>query len=331
MKNVTVLGAGSWGSALAMMAGRRNAAVTLWGRDAAQVAEINRTRTNEKYLPGVQLGESVTAATNWKSLPVADLIIFALPSQVMRAMAMEAAHVQISPSTVLLSCTKGIEKSTGCRMSEILQQCFPGNPVAVLSGPNHAEEIGQKLAAAAVVGCEDEAVTQRLQDFFTLPWFRTYRSRDVKGIEWGGATKNVFAIAAGLSEGLGLGDNARAALLTRGLAEMIRLGAAEGGNPATFQGLSGVGDLIATCFSHHSRNNRVGRMLGAGKTLEEIHTSMHMVAEGVPNTESIYLNSRRHGIRTPIIDQIYSILYQGKPPKEALTELLSRGPRAENE
>jgi glycerol-3-phosphate dehydrogenase (NAD(P)+) len=243
----------------------------------------------------------------------------------------QVKHAGIATGAILLSCTKGIEKDTGLRMTEILHQVLPEHPVAVLSGPNHAEEVAQKLAAAAVIGCEDEAVALQLQDFFTLPWFRTYRSPDVKGIEWGAAVKNVFAIAAGICEGLGLGDNARAALLTRGLAEMVRLGVAEGGTPLTFQGLSGVGDLIATCFSHHSRNNRVGRMLGAGQTLAEISANMHMVAEGVPNAESIYLTSRRHGVRTPIIDQIYAILYQGKPCAAALTELLSRDPRAEHE
>ena len=257
--------------------------------------------------------------------------MFVLPSKATRSVAEKVGKVGVRQDAILLSCTKGIEKDSGLRMTEVIQQCLPKNTVAVLSGPNHAEEIAQKLAAAAVIGCENEEVAHRLQKFFTLPWFRTYRSDDVKGIEWGAAVKNVFAIAAGICEGLGLGDNARAALLTRGLAEMIRLGEAEGGKPATFQGLSGVGDLIATCFSHHSRNNRVGRMLGAGKTLEEISGSMHMVAEGVPNTESIYLTSRRHNVRTPIIDQIYAILYQGKPCAAALTELLSRDPRAEHE
>lgn len=331
MNRVTILGSGSWGTALAILAAKRGADVTLWGRDAAHAAEMNQSHANEKYLPGVKLPENITATSDLHSLASAELVIFALPSQVTRSLAEQVAQRGLAAEAVLLSCTKGIEKATGCRMSEILQQCFPAHPVAVLSGPNHAEEIAQKLAAAAVIGCADETVARRLQEFFTLPWFRTYRSADVKGIEWAAATKNVFAIAAGICEGLGLGDNARAALLTRGLAEMIRLGLAEGGHLATFQGLSGVGDLIATCFSSHSRNNRVGRMLGAGKTLEEIHASMHMVAEGVPNTESIYLNSRRHGVRTPIIDQIYAILYQGKSPAAALTELLSRDPRAEHE
>jgi glycerol-3-phosphate dehydrogenase (NAD(P)+) len=170
-----------------------------------------------------------------------------------------------------------------------------------------------------------------LQSFFTLPWFRSYTSDDVVGIEWGGAVKNVFAIAAGITEGLGLGDNARAALVTRGLAEMTRLGMAAGGRFETFQGLSGVGDLIVTCYSTHSRNNRAGNLLGKGDRLEDIVASMNMVAEGIPNTESIHFAARRYDVRTPIIDQIYAILYQQKPCKEALSELLSRDPRPESD
>jgi glycerol-3-phosphate dehydrogenase (NAD(P)+) len=331
MKKVSVLGCGSWGTALAILAAERGAEVILWGRDELQAASINTHHVNSVYLPNVVLPKNIRATVQLSDTLDSELMLFVLPSKVTRAVAEQVVAAGLNERTILLSCTKGIERDTGLRMTEILQQCFPQNPVAVLSGPNHAEEIAQRFAAAAVIGCADADVALQLQQFFTLPWFRTYRSSDVKGIEWGAATKNVFAIAAGICEGLGLGDNARAALLTRGLAEMIRLGEAEGGHPATFQGLSGVGDLIATCFSHHSRNNKVGRLLGSGKTLEEISAGMHMVAEGVPNTESIYLNSRRHGIRTPIIDQIYAILYEGKPCKAALTELLSRDPRAEHE
>jgi glycerol-3-phosphate dehydrogenase (NAD(P)+) len=331
MNRCGVLGSGSWGTALAMLMAARGAEVLLWGRDPIQSQEINNQRTNRAYLPNATIPVSVRSTTDFQDLRECELLLFVLPSRVTRSVAEQLREAGINPETILLSCTKGIEKDTGLRMTEIIHQVLPANPVAVLSGPNHAEEISQRLAAAAVIGCENETVARRLQEFFTLPWFRTYRSSDVKGIEWGAAVKNVFAIAAGICEGLGLGDNARAALLTRGLAEMIRLGEAEGGRALTFQGLSGVGDLIATCFSHHSRNNRVGRMLGSGQSLAEIAAGMHMVAEGVPNAESIYLTARRHGVRTPIIDQIYAILYEGKPCAAALTELLSRDPRAEHE
>lgn len=331
MKRVAILGSGSWGTALAFLAAQQNAEVVLWGRCETQIGEINAKRTNHAYLPEIVLPFNIRGTTNLADIRSAETVIFVVPSRAMRQVAAIAAESGIDSQAIILTCTKGIEKETGLRMSEILGQHFPGHAVAALSGPNHAEEIVRGQAAAAVIGSEDESVARRLQQFFTLPWFRTYTSDDVKGMEWGAAAKNVFAIAAGISEGLGLGDNAKAALLTRGLAEMIRLGVAEGGRPETFQGLSGVGDLIVTCFSHHSRNNRVGKLLGKGQSLDSIIAGMPMVAEGVPNAESIYLTARRHGVRTPIIDQVYSILYKGKSPAAALTELLSRDPRAEAE
>ncbi len=331
MKNVAILGTGSWGTALAFTAAQKCDRVILWGRDEKVAAEINRHHTNHRYLPDITLPPVITATTTLADVRGADLIMFVVPSLSFRSVTKAVAALDLPGETILLSCTKGIEKETGMRMTEILHEVLPDNPVAVLSGPNHAEEIARRLAAAAVIGSTDPAAAQRLQQLFTLPWFRSYTSDDITGIEWGGAIKNIFAIAAGIAEGLGLGDNARAALVTRGLAELARLGQAAGGRFETFQGLSGVGDLIATCFSGHSRNNRAGNLLGKGQRLEDIVSSMNMVAEGIPNTESIYLAARRYGARTPIIDQIYAILYQEKPPKAALTELLSRDPRPEAE
>jgi glycerol-3-phosphate dehydrogenase (NAD(P)+) len=331
MKSVAILGAGSWGTALAFAAAQKCERVILWGRDEKVTAEINRHHRNHRYLPDVPLPAPVHATTSLEEIKEADLVMFVVPSRSFRGVADSVAAIGLKEDTILLSCTKGIEKETGMRMTEILHQVLPENPAAVLSGPNHAEEIGRRLAAAAVIGSCDPEAAQKLQIFFTLPWFRSYTSDDVTGIEWGGAVKNIFAIAAGISEGLGLGDNARAALVTRGLAEMARLGMAAGGRFETFQGLSGVGDLIVTCYSNHSRNNRAGNLLGKGRKLEDIVASMNMVAEGIPNTESIYLAARRYGVRTPIIDQIYAILYQQKPAEAALSELLSRDPRPENE
>ena len=255
-----------------------------------------------------------------------------VPSKAVRAVAGQIRDAGvISEDAILVSCIKGIELEGGSRMTEVIGEVFPENPVGVLSGPNHAEEVAKKLPAAAVVGSADERVALELQEIFTLPWFRSYTSDDVTGIEWAGAVKNVFAIAAGIVDGLGLGDNAKAALVTRGLAEMIRLGVQFGGKPEPFQGLSGVGDLIATCFSPHSRNNRVGLALGKGGKLEDIIASMNMVAEGVPNTVSIHASAQRVGARTPLIDQMYTVLNEGKPPMEALSELLARDPRPEAE
>ncbi len=332
MNHTAVLGSGSWGTALAFAAAQKCPRVTLWGHQPGAAATINATQQNNRYLPGITLPDAIRATADFADLAGAQLVLAVVPSKALRQVALDLrASGQLHPEAILLCCIKGIEMNTGLTMSGVLQEIFPHHPIAVLSGPNHAEEIAKKLAAAAVIGSRDETVSLRLQEFFTLPWFRTYRSTDVTGIEWGGAVKNVFAIASGISEGLGLGDNARAALVTRGLAEMTRLGMAAGGRFQTFQGLSGVGDLIVTCYSKHSRNNRVGRLLGEGRPLPDIISEMNMVAEGVPNTESIHAAARRYNIRTPIIDQMFAILYEGKPCAAALTELLSRDPRAEQD
>ena len=332
MNHTAILGSGSWGTALAFAAAQKCPRVTLWGHQQASADQINATRQNQRYLPGITLPPAIRATADFRDLAEAALVLAVVPSRALRQVACALkASGQLRPDAILLCCIKGIEMDTGLTMSGVLAEVFPDNPLAVLSGPNHAEEIAKKLAAAAVIGSHDESVSLRLQEFFTLPWFRSYRSTDVPGIEWGGAIKNVFAIASGISEGLGLGDNARAALVTRGLAEMTRLGMAAGGRFETFQGLSGVGDLIVTCYSQHSRNNRLGRLLGQGQPLSGIIASMNMVAEGVPNTESIHAAARRYHIRTPIIDQMYAILYEGKPCAAALTELLSRDPRTEHE
>ena len=331
MNHTAVIGTGSWGTALAFCAAQKAERVTLWGRDAAVAAEINGRRTNSRYLRDTVLPDNIEAVTDLAAVARAGLIVFAVPTRAFRSVARAVADAGVRKDAVLLSCSKGIEMGTGLRMTQILEEVVPHHRAAVLSGPNHAEEVARCLAAAAVVGARDAETRDALQQFFTLPWFRTYTSDDVIGIEWGGAVKNVFAIAAGIAEGLGLGDNARAALVTRGLAEMTRIGTAAGGRFQTFQGLSGIGDLIVTCYSSHSRNHRVGRLLGEGQRLDDIVAGMNMVAEGVPNTESIHDAARRHGVRTPIIDQMYGILYEGKPCAAALTELLSRDPRAEHE
>jgi glycerol-3-phosphate dehydrogenase (NAD(P)+) len=330
-EKVGVIGSGSWGTALALLAAEKNVPVVLWGRNPDAVKELAMSRVNGDYLPGTVLPENITPTSDLRDLKDCGLLIFAVPSKVVRSVAGQVGTQPLKKDAILLSCIKGIENATGKRVSEILSEVIPGHPVAVLSGPNHAEEIAEHLPAAAVIGAEQEDTALFLQTFFTLPWFRTYTSTDVIGIEWGAAVKNVFALASGITTGLGLGDNARAALITRGLAEMIRLGSAFGGRRETFQGLSGVGDLIATCFSEHSRNFRVGKMLGKGLSLETIQNSMHMVAEGVPNTESIHASARKVGVRTPLIDMVYAILYGGLQPADAISELLSRDPRPEED
>jgi glycerol-3-phosphate dehydrogenase (NAD(P)+) len=216
-------------------------------------------------------------------------------------------------------------------MHQLIEEIFPNNPIAVLSGPSHAEEVANRMATAAVIGCADVAVAERVQEVFTLPWFRTYTSEDVVGIELGSTVKNVFAIAAGIIDGLGLGDNTKAAMVTRGLAEMTRLGTALGGKPETFRGLSGIGDLIVTCYSVHSRNNRFGRLLGEGKTLDEAIATVTQVAEGVPNAKNTFEMARKLNVRTPLIDEVYAVLFENKSTTEALESLLNRDLRAEDE
>jgi len=329
--SAAILGTGSFGTALARLLSSKLDSVELIGRDQSVADSINTTRHNSRYLAGIELPGNILATTSTANAAKHPLVLFCVPTAATRETAKTLAGYSLPPETVLLSCAKGIERSTGERMSEILREQLPANPVAVLSGPNHAEEIAACLATCAVIGAEDNALACRLQELFTAPHFRSYTSDDLAGIELGGAIKNVYAIAAGIAAGLKLGDNAIAALVTRALAEMTRLGTRLGGRVETFAGLSGVGDLIATCFSTHSRNHRVGLALGAGKSLEEATSSLGMVAEGVPNTLSIHETAQKAGVRTPIIDAVHAILYKGMPAARALHELLNRDPRPEND
>ena len=329
-KSAAIIGSGSFGTAMAKLLPSKLESILLIGRDPATADTINRERRNPHYLSNITLDVNVQASARLTDALPHPLIFFAVPTSANRETAQALAAAGLSPATILVSCAKGIEKQTGDRMSQILREIFPKNPIAALSGPNHAEEIATGLATCAVIGSEDLQLAIRLQELFTFPHFRSYTSDDLAGIEFGGAVKNVYAIAAGMAHGLGLGDNAVAALVTRALSEMTRLGMALGGRMETFAGLSGVGDLIVTCFSEHSRNHRVGLALGSGKTLEEAVAALGMVAEGVPNTLSIHEAARRAGVRTPIIDAVYSILYEGKPAPLAMRELLTRDPRPEH-
>lgn len=332
LHKASVLGAGSWGTAISMLLAEKCDQVHLWGRDPKAVHTINHKHVNHHYLPREEIPHKITATTDFGDLSGSDLVIAALPSAAMREVTRQAAEaMELPPEAPIVSASKGIEADSGKRMTEILSENFPNHPVAVLSGPNHAEEVARHMATASVIGCTDHKVAEHLQSIFTLPFFRTYTSDDVVGIEYGGAVKNIFALAGGIADGLGLGDNAKAALITRGLAELSRLGIALGGRPETFQGLSGVGDLIVTCYSAHSRNNRVGQMIGKGHNLDEINSSVHMVVEGIPNTHNLYHLAKAKGVRTPIIDQVYAVLYEGKAAGDALSELLNRDPRPESE
>ncbi len=326
-KRTAIIGAGSWGSALAILWAARGNEITLWGHNPARIARLAGARIVDS-LAGAKLPDSVLLTTDLHDCAGAELVVIVTPSTAVREVA-TSLRPHVSRDAVLLSCTKGIEHGTGLRMTEILEEVLPQHTVAVLSGPNLATEVSRGLPTATVLGCHQAECAQELQQHLGSPHFRIYSSDETTGIELGGALKNVFALTAGASDGLGFGDNSKAALVTRCLAEMLRLGTAMGGDAETFYGLSGAGDLIATCFSQHSRNRQVGEQLGRGRSLAEITSSMEMVAEGIPTTKSAYECARRLHIETPIIDQAYAILYEGRKPHHALQELLSRDQKPE--
>ncbi len=329
MKRTAIIGAGSWGTALAALWAKDGRPISLWGNNPERIARVQETRENVDYLPGVRLSDNVRATHELTDCGGADVIVFVTPSMALREIAARVRNAGAKENIMFLSCTKGIEHGSGLRMSEILSEIFPSNPIAVLSGPNLAVEVVRGLPTATVIGSANENYAIELQRFLGSEHFRIYTSDDVVSMELGGALKNVFAIAAGISDGLGLGDNSKAALITRALAELLRLGTRMGGNERTFYGLSGVGDLIATCFSKHSRNRRVGERLGRAETLTQIQADMKMVAEGIPTAKSAFECARRLEVETPIIDQIYAILYRRKPLLLAMQELLGRDPKAE--
>ena len=329
LDKLTILGAGGWGTALAVLWANTTRNVLLWGNNPARVKQIGTTRENQSYLPGVRVPDSIGLTNRLDDCADADLIVFVVPSTALRPIASRLRDVMLNRDAVLLSCTKGIEHGSGMRMSQILGEIFPAHPIGVLSGPNLAAEVSRGLPTATVLACSRPEYATKLQGHLGSPRFRVYTGAELAGIELGGALKNIFAIAAGASEGLGLGDNSKAALVTRALAEMIRLGTAMGGHLSTFYGLSGAGDLVLTCYSKHSRNRTVGERLGRGESFEQITSSMQMVAEGIPTAKSAYECARKLKVETPIIDQVYALLYEGKAPMQALQELLARDQKAE--
>lgn len=328
-KRIAVIGAGGWGTALSMIWAKRGRSVLLWGNNAPRIQEIEKTRENRVYLSGAVLPNSIGLTSRLQDCGNSDLVVFATPSTVMREVAHRLRAFISKRDTVFLSCVKGLEHGTGKRMSEILAETYPEHAVAVLSGPNLAIEVSRELPTATVLACTNVALTASLQNLLGTPRFRIYTGDDLAGIELGGALKNIFAIAAGAGDGLGLGDNSKAALVTRSLAEMIRLGTRMGADTRTFYGLSGAGDLTATCFSRHSRNRRVGEEIGRGRTVNEVTSSMQMVAEGIPTAKSAYECAQRLGVDVPIIEQVYALIYKDKSAAQAMDDLLARDQKAE--
>ena len=327
---VCVLGAGSWGTTVASLAAR-NAPTLLWARRPDTADEVNLAHSNERYLPNAKLPRALRAtASIEEAVRDADVIAVGVPSHGQRAV-LEEVRKYIRPWVPLVSLSKGLEQGTHLRMTEVIGEVLPDRRAGVLTGPNLAREIMSGLAAASVIAIDDEMIARQLQDVFHSGMFRVYTNRDVAGCEFGGALKNVIAIAVGMGDGLGVGDNTRSAVITRGLAEMTRLGVTLGGRVETFSGLAGMGDLVATCVSPQSRNRHVGEQLGRGRKLDEIIGEMHMVAEGVKTTRVVLELAERVGIAMPITREVYGVLYEGRSAQEAYRGLVRNKPGDEAE
>jgi glycerol-3-phosphate dehydrogenase (NAD(P)+) len=326
-----VYGTGSWGTAFAMVLADAGCDVSLWGRRPELVEAVNATHTNPDYLPGIALPDSVRATTDpAEAARDAEFVVLAVPSQTLRGNLAAWAPL-LRPDAVLVSLMKGVELGTAKLMSEVVEEVAKAGPerVAVLSGPNLAKEIAARQPAASVVACRDESVAQRFQAACHTAYFRPYTITDVVGCELGGAVKNVIALAVGIADGMGLGDNTKASLITRGLAETTRLGLAMGADAHTFAGLAGMGDLVATCSSPLSRNHTFGTNLGRGMSLAETIAVTRQTAEGVKSCESVADLGRRHGVDMPITDTVVDIVHNGKPPVVAVKELMSRSAKSE--
>jgi glycerol-3-phosphate dehydrogenase (NAD(P)+) len=329
MKRVAILGAGGMGTALALLFGKTARSVRLWVRDGAHAAELARTRSNARHLPGITLPENVEVTPNaCDATGGADLIVAAIPSAFLRA-TLDAQNERIPPRIPVLSVVKGIENATFARPSQIIVEALGPRPVAVLSGPSHAEELARGLPASVVIGGSDEALNYAVRDALNQGFFRVYTNLDAVGVELAGALKNILGIAAGMCDGLGFGDNAKAALLTRGLVEISRFAVRLGAQASTFSGLAGVGDLITTCYSPFGRNRAVGQRIGAGESPDAVLAGMVNVAEGVPTARSVHDQAATLGIEMPITEEVYQILFHGKSPRSAVTDLMLRLPKDE--
>jgi glycerol-3-phosphate dehydrogenase (NAD(P)+) len=327
---VTVLGAGSFGTTMAHLL-TQNTPTLLWCRRPGIADEINHDHRNERYLPGYAIAPELRATASLEeAVREADVLVMAIPSHGMRA-SLEEVSKYIRPWVPIVSLAKGLEPGSHLRMTQVIREVLPDHRAGALSGPNLAKEIMAGFAAASVIAVEDPDLGKQLQAIFNCGVFRVYTNRDVIGCELGGALKNVIAIATGMGDGLGVGDNTRSAVITRGLAELTHLGVAMGGEPATFAGLAGIGDLVATCTSTQSRNRHVGEQLGLGKTIEEISKEMNQIAEGVKTTAVAMELAERYSIDLPIAREVYGVLYEGRTAEEAYRGLTRRNPGSESE
>lgn len=331
MERICIIGDGGWGTTLAILLSRKGCGVTIWGAFPDYIEILRNNRENAKYLPGVKIPEAIkiTSALD-EAVAGKDIVILAIPSQFMRGTITRLKMCDLS-NKIFVSVTKGIENKTLKRMSEVIEEVLGALPLAVLSGPTIALEVANGIPTTIVASSGDLGLAKRIQDTFMTERFRVYTNSDVTGVELGGALKNIIAIAAGASDAMGFGTNAKAALLTRGLAEMARLGVAMGAKRETFYGLSGLGDLMTTCISQYSRNRWLGEEIGKGKRLKDVLKETEMVVEGVATTKSAYELSKRYNVDMPVAQEIYRVLYENKDPKIAVRDLMTRSPKVEGE
>ena len=330
MSKVSVIGAGSWGTALAILLEKNGHQVTLWSHREEEAKELAKSREHKSKLPGVEIPEGIEIIGNLESaLREKDVIVFAVPSVAVRSTAKKVAPY-VKEGQLIVNVAKGIEETTLMTLTDIIEEEIPGAKGCVLSGPSHAEEVSRGLPTTCVVGAKDKETAEFLQNIFMSPVFRVYISPDILGIELGGALKNVIALAAGTADGLGYGDNTKAALVTRGITEIARLGIAMGAKADTFYGLSGIGDLIVTCASKHSRNRKAGYLMGQGRSMQQAMDEVNMVVEGVYSAKAGLALSQKYKVEMPIIEQVNKVLFEGKAPAVAVKELMVRDKKIES-
>lgn len=329
-KRIAIVGDGGWGTAMALVLEASGHEVAIWGHDPGYLREMRETRVNRLFLPAVVIPAAVEFRPDLeKALAWSDLVITAVPSKFLR-MVLSGARGALDPETPVVSLTKGLDPDTLERPSEVVRECLDARHIVAISGPSHAEEVAKFLPASVVAAAEELETARRVQRIVSTSRLRVYASGDLIGVELGGAIKNVIALAAGIIHGMGLGDNALSALVTRGLAEMTRLGVAMGGDAATFAGLAGLGDLVTTCISPHGRNRQVGLLLAGGKSLREILDGMNGIPESVTTTSLALSLAKRHGVEMPITQQVAAVLWEGKSPEAALDELMNRAKKDED-
>lgn len=330
MSSISVIGSGGWGTALAIMCANNGHQVSLWSLFPEEIETLKRDGENKKLLNGVKIPPSVFLTSSLSELPITDVYVLAVPSFATRATARLLKEI-LKPGSIVCNIAKGLEEESLKRLSEVISDELPFCKIAVMSGPSHAEEVARGIPTTNVVGSKNIEVARYLQDVFMNKTFRIYTSEDMTGMELGGSLKNVIALAAGVCDGMGLGDNTKAALMTRGIAEMVRLGVAMGAKAETFTGLTGFGDLIVTCTSMHSRNRRCGILIGEGKTAKQAIAEVGMTVEGYKTAAAAYHLSVRAGVDMPIINEIYKVLYEDKTAKEAIFDLMTRSKKHEAE